>query len=524
MTISSSLNAGVAGLNANANRLATISDNIANSQTYGYKRAQADFYSMVIHGDTTSNYTAGGVRSTNMRLIDERGPLIATNNATDLAIDGRGFLLVTDMESLSDNSTSYDIALATTGSFRPDQNGVMRTPAGQVLMGWPANADGQVPEFPRDSVAGLTPVIFNANQYVANPTTAVTLGLNLPATGTEFGSTFAPKDYPVEYFGNLGTSETLNFNFTPTIPAVAGAPSNEWTLEVTDTASGGAVIGVYTLTFDSSQADGGKLASVSTVSGGAYDPATGMISSAVGGGTIDIFIGKPLTSNGLTQLSDTFAPVSVSKDGSPVASLISVRVDTGGNLFAVYDQGFSRLIYKLPVADVPNPNGLISANNQTYAVSPDSGPFYLWDAGSGPTGSVVGFAREESTTDIAQELTALITTQRAYSSNAKVIQTAALSLAVPTDLPVEISACVRLRFALMPFMVCRATIALVLVRMDDMSLSFAICRRFCARRVAPRRCAAADWSFGPMRRAVFPARHPLMGCKPIEACDLLTER
>jgi len=424
MTISSSLNAGVAGLNANANRLATISDNIANSQTYGYKRAQADFYSMVIHGDTTSNYTAGGVRSTNMRLIDERGPLIATNNATDLAIDGRGFLLVTDMESLSDNSSSYDIALATTGSFRPDQNGIMRTAAGQVLMGWPANADGQVPEFPRDSTAGLTPVIFNANQYVANPTSSVTLGLNLPATGTAYGSTFAPQDYPVEYFGNLGTSETLNFNFTPTVPANAGdPPSNEWTLEVSDSASGGAVIGVYTLEFDNTQADGGKLASVTTVSGGAYDPQTGMINSTVGGGAIDIFIGKPLTSNGLTQLSDTFAPVSVSKDGSPVASLISVKVDTGGNLYAVYDQGFTRLIYKLPVADVPNPNGLISLNNQTYTVSPDSGPYYLWDAGSGPTGSVVGFAREESTTDIAQELTALITTQRAYSSNAKVIQT-----------------------------------------------------------------------------------------------------
>lgn len=424
MTISSSLNAGVAGLNANANRLATISDNIANSQTYGYKRAQADFYSMVINGSTSSNYTAGGVRSTNMRLIDERGPLIATNNATDLAIDGRGFLLVTDMESLTDNSSSYDIALATTGSFRPDENGVMRTAAGQVLMGWPANADGQVPEFPRDSIAGLTPVIFNANQYVANPTSSVTLGLNLPATGTEYGSTFTPKDYPVEYFGNLGTSETLTFNFAPTIPTTAGAPpSNEWTLEIRDSASNGAVIGEYTLTFDNSQADGGKLASVTTVSGGAYDPQTGMVSSSVGGGTIDIFIGRPLTSNGLTQLSDTFAPVSVSKDGSPVASLISVKVDTGGNLFAVYDQGFTRLIYKLPVADVPNPNGLISLNNQTYTVSPDSGPYYLWDAGSGPTGSVVGFAREESTTDIARELTALITTQRAYSSNAKVIQT-----------------------------------------------------------------------------------------------------
>jgi flagellar hook protein FlgE len=62
-------------------------------------------------------------------------------------------------------------------------------------------------------------------------------------------------------------------------------------------------------------------------------------------------------------------------------------------------------------------------NNQTFRVSPDSGSFYLWNAGDGPTGGIVGYAREGSTTDVAAELTALIQTQRAYSSNAKVIQT-----------------------------------------------------------------------------------------------------
>ena len=92
MTISSSLNAGVAGLNANANRLATISDNIANSATYGYKRARTDFQSVVINESSAASYSAGGVRASNMRLIDERGPLIATSNSTDLAMDGRGFI------------------------------------------------------------------------------------------------------------------------------------------------------------------------------------------------------------------------------------------------------------------------------------------------------------------------------------------------------------------------------------------------------------------------------------------------
>ena len=77
MTISSSLNAGVAGLAANATRLATISDNIANSGTYGYKRAEADFESLVLNNSPGSGtYSAGGVRAATVRLIEQRGALV----------------------------------------------------------------------------------------------------------------------------------------------------------------------------------------------------------------------------------------------------------------------------------------------------------------------------------------------------------------------------------------------------------------------------------------------------------------
>ena len=90
---------------------------------------------------------------------------------------------------------------------------------------------------------------------------------------------------------------------------------------------------------------------------------------------------------------------------------------------ALYDTGYTRTIYQIPLAAVANPNGLNSEDNQAFSISPDSGPFYLWDAGDGPTGTTIGYAREESTTDLAAELTQLIQTQRAYSSNAKVITT-----------------------------------------------------------------------------------------------------
>jgi len=420
MTISSSLNAGVSGLNANATRLATIADNIANSSTFGYKRSTADFHSLVIQGGGASRYTAGGVRVTSMRLIDERGPLVATTNSTDLSIDGRGFLPVTNVEALTDPNGVLPLALTTTGSFRPDSNGVLRTATGHVLMGWAAQPDGTIPSYARDSTAGLEPVRLSMNQFASNPTTEMSVAANLPATATAAGAPGTPLEMSVEYFGNLGTSETLTMTYTPVVPAAG--QSNEWTMTITDSVSG-AMVGEYTMTFNDSQTAGGTLATVTTVSGGAYDPLTGTIPMVLGGGPVPLSIGLPGEVNGMTQLSSTFSPVSITKNGSPVANLTGVEVDSNGYLHAIYDQGFTRRLYQIPLIDVPNPNGLTSMNNQAYQISPASGRFYLWDAGDGPTGDMVGYSREESSTDVARELTQLIQTQRAYSSNAKVIQT-----------------------------------------------------------------------------------------------------
>ena len=260
MTISSSLNAGVAGLASNASRLATISDNIANSATYGYKRAETDFHSLVINSGSGS-YSAGGVRITTSRLVDESGALAPTANATDIAVRGRGFVPVTTETALISQTADWPMNLATTGSFRTDSNGYLVNPGGLVLMGWLANSDGTIPNFPRDTSDGLTPVQIQTNQFAAEPTTAITLGLNVPATETEFGSTGNPLSLSVEYFDNLGTSQSLTVAYTPTVPTVPGA-SNEWTMEIRDSAQGDAIVGVYTITFDASTTNGGTILSV----------------------------------------------------------------------------------------------------------------------------------------------------------------------------------------------------------------------------------------------------------------------
>ncbi len=420
MTISSSLNAGVSGLNANATRLATISDNIANSATYGYKRSTADFNAIVLSGQSGGTYAAGGVRTTTFRLIDQRGSLISTSNSTDLAIGGRGMLPVTNMIDVQRGGT-LPLRLMTTGSFRADDAGILKNESDMVLMGWPANVDGTIPSYPRDSVAGLEPVRINLNQFAGDATTQMQLGVNLPATATDAGAAGTPLDMSIEYFDNLGASKSLDVTFAPTVPATGS--SNTWTMTLRDSASGGAIVGEYTLVFDTQRGTAGTLASLTNISGGPYNAAAGTLALTVAGGPISLTIGKIGDPAGLTQLSGAFAPVSISKNGSPVGNLTGVEVDESGRMSAIYDSGFSRVIYQIPVVDVANPNGLIALNNQTYEVSSESGGFYMWDAGDGPTGGVIGFSREESATDVASELTQLIQTQRAYSSNAKIIQT-----------------------------------------------------------------------------------------------------
>jgi flagellar hook protein FlgE len=194
-------------------------------------------------------------------------------------------------------------------------------------------------------------------------------------------------------------------------------------MTLTDSVDPTVTIGEYVLAFSDSRTAGGTLASVTTVSGGAYDNATGKLIVNVAGGPMEIDIGVVGQSDALTQLSDTFAPVSITKDGSPVGNMISVNVDANGYVHASFDTGVTRTIYQVPLVDLPNPNGTLALDAQTYQPSVDSGSFFLWDAGDGPTGDIVGFAREESTTDVAIDLTSMIQTQRAYSSNAKVIQT-----------------------------------------------------------------------------------------------------
>jgi flagellar hook protein FlgE len=423
MGISSAMAAGVMGLGVNSSKLATISDNIANSATTGYKRASVEFGSLVMN-ERPNSYDAGGVRASTMRHIDEQGALTSTRNSTDLAISGRGFIPVADVVDV-DRDLNPAIKLTRTGSFRPDATGLYRTSSGLALMGVPAQPGGTFPLLQPDN---LEPVRLNGLQLDAEATSAIETTINLDQQTATGG---AAPTLPLTYYDALGNAEELRLDFTKD-----GTDPNRWTLAITDMASGADVTPTFpadapdfptagppSIVFNATGPDAGRPAAVNWP-GDDFNVTIGAT-----GQNIVLDIGSAITSFPETsQLSNA------TRDGAPPSLVVGVEIGEDGVLEAVYDSGDRIPQFKIPVANVQNSNGLRALDGSSYENTQESGDFVLFEAGAGPAGVMVASSLEESTTDIAQALTSLIKTQRAYSSNAKIIQTVDEMLQETTNL------------------------------------------------------------------------------------------
>lgn len=177
------LGANSRGLAAQSQKLGAISDNIANINTVGYKRAEVQFSTRVSSSISSSLLTPGGVDARPRQVVDGQGVLQGTNFTTDLAIQGGGFFL-TSAESQSGANTADALTLTRAGSFRIDENGDLKNSAGLFLQGWPVNRDGQIA---RDglvlpaTVDNLETVSVNRFSALAEQTENVRLKANIPS-------------------------------------------------------------------------------------------------------------------------------------------------------------------------------------------------------------------------------------------------------------------------------------------------------------------------------------------------------
>jgi flagellar hook protein FlgE len=405
MSLYGMMRTGGSGMNAQANRLGTVAENIANSNTTGYKRASTEFSSLIL---PTSNgsYNSGGVETKVRYSISEQGPTTYTTSGTDMAINGGGFFIVAGADGSN--------FLTRAGAFTPDGEGNLVNSAGYSLMGYEYE-EGVDPTVVVNGFDGLSKVNLASDGLVAKGSTKGAMGANLnsgDAIGTESSTSLS-------VFDSQGNSRLLDFVYKKT-----GA--NAWTVEVRDRATYAApstgVIGTQTMTFNAAGELTSTPASVTTTAMNAL-PGTGANLASL---TIDL--------SKTTQLGYKFNPDGGKIDGNAPSKVAGYQIDKAGIVYVKYENGDLDPRYRVALASVQSPDNLVPQSGNVYSQGVDSGVIVTGFAGSGDFGSIQSGALEGSNVDIANELTAMIESQRSYTANSKVFQTGADLLDVLVNL------------------------------------------------------------------------------------------
>lgn len=424
MSLLGMMRTGVSGMSAQSNALSTVSDNISNSDTIGYKRATAQFSSL-IENSSASQYTSGGV-ATNVRYgIVDQGVIEGTTSTTDLAINGNGFFVV--------NSAAGTPFLTRAGSFVPDSSGNLINASGFYLMGYNLGPGGGTPV--ANGLSGLQRVNISQTALQAVPSTAGAFSANLPAGSTPVvggtpggnapGATYTEKTSMVAY-DNLGNPTTLDIYFTNTGPDGAGNPT--WETAVFNHADAPAAGGfpyanpplvTQTLTFDPTNGD--------------------ILAATPNSVTVPIPNGLNfvLDLSKTTQLGTRYTAISATANGNAPSPLDHVTIGNDGTLSFVYRDGANVPTFRIPLANVPSPDNLTPESGNVYSANLNSGSIEVGTAADGGLGSIDSSSLEQSTVDLATELTTMIQSQRAYTANSKVFQTGADLMQVVVNLQTQ---------------------------------------------------------------------------------------
>jgi flagellar hook protein FlgE len=413
------MSAAVMGMNAQSSWLATISQNISNANTTGYKDAQAAFSSLVDQSGTT-NYTAGGVQTNAISLNALQGNVAGTSTATNLAIQGKGFFVVTN--------SSGDTFLTRDGSFVPDAKGNLINAAGFYLMG--TNIQNGAASVVANSLSGLTKV--NVNQVgeqavatstgvlAANVPSSAAVSANPPAGGVGSATTTYTEKTSLVAYDNLGAPVTLDI-YMSNLGPTGGPPAtaDNWEIDVynkADAAAGGGFpYANPALTSQTLQ----------------FDPSNGQ---TIAGSSLSVPIpnGKTMTldMSGMTQLAAGFVINAASTNGNAPDTLTGLSISSSGTLSFNYTSGNSLPAYDIPIASVPSPDSLTAASGTVWTPNIDSGQPQVGTAGTGGLGTIASSSLEGSTVDLATELTQMIQAQSGYEANSKVFQTGANLLSI----------------------------------------------------------------------------------------------
>ena len=390
----------LSGLNASSSALKTISNNLANMNTDGYKSQTAEFSDVFYQnlgnsGNGNPIQSGLGVQVAGTSQDLSNGSLNPTGISSNMAINGAGYFVTKDMSG----SLSY----TRSGDFTTNSTGQLTTPGGQLVQGYPA-VGGVV-----QSNSALSSINVGLGTTTnANPTSTFSLTANLNSS-TAVGGSFQS---PISVYDSLGAPHQLAVSYTKT-------GTNTWS---------------YNATVPSADIQGGTGTSTSVGSGTLTFDATGTLTSTApqtlsigplvdGANTMSVKwqladnSGNPL----ITQNASAASNSADNQDGYAAGTLKNFSVLQDGTVQATFTNGQNRTIGQVVVANFANPEGLALQGNNQEAASSASGAAVIGAAGTGGRGSIVGSNVEYSNVDVASQFSQLIVAQRSYEANAKAI-------------------------------------------------------------------------------------------------------
>lgn len=419
MSILRALQIGVSGLRAHSEALGVVGDNIANVNTVGFKRSRAEFRDVI--GRAVSRFSppivaGGGSRIGNIQQMWAQGALLNTDAPTDLALSGEGFFV---MQGTLDGTEGRYYTRA--GQFTINKDGQLVNSDGLAVQGYPARDDGTI-----DSAIG--DLIVTPPTVRANATTQVDVAANLDASAVS-PAAFDPLDPSgtsnfsnnVTVYDSLGNSHELTTFFRK-----SGANAWEWHTMVDGGEMTGGTAGVAeerasgTLTFTTD----GRLDTETTITSDfdfldatqnqalVFEFGTSVTGDSGSGLDATTQFGSPSTTTGLSQ------------DGFASGSVAGISVSADGTITGVFSNGQQRVLGQVAVANFSNVHGLERAGQGVFFGTGESGDALISEANTGGRGAIISGALEQSNVDLGNEFVNLISYQRGFQANSRIITTA----------------------------------------------------------------------------------------------------
>ena len=393
-----SLYSGISGLKSNTSAMAVIGDNIANVDTTGFKGSRVSFANVFSSTLGQNKLQIGrGVTMSAVTPSWGAGPLENTSRLTDKSVNGAGMFVVKDENS---GVQFY----SRSGKFEFDREAYLVTQDGLRVQGFSISNAG--------AIGGLEDIILPPGVSAPQATGEITIGMILDADAS-VGDTF---DTTMTVYDSLGNPVDTTITVTAAAPVAPAVTSWTWAVAT----STGACATTGTLAFD---ANGDLLPANSVpVSSNPTLTITGLTGADL---SIDwTYLDATNASDGsLTGYASKSAKSAQTQDGFPSGSLQGVTVDEDGIFSGIYSNGYQRAFAQIALADFGSYTGLNKEGSNLFSESLASGQAVVSAPGTAGVGTIASNTLEMSNVDLANEFVELITTQRAFQANSKVITT-----------------------------------------------------------------------------------------------------